>query len=327
VNRGPAAARNTGLREVRTPAVAFIDSDCQPQPGWLPALLAHLTDPRVALVAPRIIGQPVSDPNWVVRYEAVGSAHDMGPRPASVRPGTTVPHVPSATLLARRDALGDGFDESMQVGEDVDLVWRLVSAGWRVRYEPAARVAHDHRARPVQWLRRRAFYGSGAALLAQRHPEAVAPMVISVGAASVWFLAVFGGRPGRVLPGALLVHSTGKMARRLHRAGDAVPVGLTLRVVARGTGAAGRTLARAVTRHHWPVAVLAAAGSRRVRRVVLAVAVADALIGWWPRRADVPLAAFVAGRRLEDLAYGAGLWAGAVRARDARALLPVRPRT
>jgi hypothetical protein len=30
-------------------------------------------------------------------------------------------------------------------------------------------------------------------------------------------------------------------------------------------------------------------------------------------------------RRLEDLAYGAGLWQGVVRARDLRALLPARP--
>jgi hypothetical protein len=34
---------------------------------------------------------------------------------------------------------------------------------------------------------------------------------------------------------------------------------------------------------------------------------------------------FAVARRLEDLAYGSGLWIGAVRARDARALLPARP--
>jgi hypothetical protein len=33
---------------------------------------------------------------------------------------------------------------------------------------------------------------------------------------------------------------------------------------------------------------------------------------------------FALARRLEDVAYGAGLWAGALRARDPRALLPAR---
>lgn len=35
--------------------------------------------------------------------------------------------------------------------------------------------------------------------------------------------------------------------------------------------------------------------------------------------------AVLAGRRLDDLAYGAGLWWGAIRARSARVLVPRRP--
>jgi len=176
--RGPAAARNAGLRAAGTHLVAFVDSDCVPEPGWLERLAAHLADPRLALVAPRITALPAARSSWVTRYESVSSALDMGPVPARVAPLTAVSYVPSAALLAGRAALGNGFDESVPVAEDVDLVWRLVAAGWRVRYEPAARVAHDHRVEPVEWLRRRAFYGTGAALLAQRHGAAVAPVVV-----------------------------------------------------------------------------------------------------------------------------------------------------
>ena len=45
-------------------------------------------------------------------------------------------------------------------------MWRLAAAGWRVRYEPQAAVGHEHPATTRGWLRRRAFYGTGAALLA-----------------------------------------------------------------------------------------------------------------------------------------------------------------
>ena len=73
-------------------------------------------------------------------------------------------------------------------------------------------------------------------------------------------------------------------------------------------------------RHWWPGAAAAALVSRRARRAVAAAMVWDLL-----DHREVPAAqapeAFVA-RRLDDLAYGAGLWWGAVRARSARVLVP-----
>jgi mycofactocin system glycosyltransferase len=323
-SRGPAAARNTGLAAVTSPFVAFVDSDCVPAPGWLDRMWPHLTDPRLALVAPRIV--PLQHgAGWLGAYEATSSALDMGLAPAPVRPLSAVSYVPSAALLARRAALGDGFDEAMQVAEDVDLVWRLAGAGWRVRYEPAASVAHEHPDRTAQWLRRRAFYGTGGALLAQRHGGAVAPVVLAPESGLAWALALGGGRRGRAAALALLAVTSVRLARRLVRPGERLPLGFAAALVLRGQGASGRTLARAVTRHHWPLAVAAAAVSRRARRGVLVVAVLDAAAAWWPHRARVGPVRFAVARRLEDLAYGAGLWWGALRARDARALLPARP--
>ena len=141
--RGPAAARNAGLRAARTPPVAFLDSDCVPRAGWLQPLLPHLADPRLAVVAPRIVPLP-GRPRLAGPVRGRGQRARHGPSPAPVRPRSGVSYVPSAALLVRRAALGDGFDETMRVAEDVDLVWRLAAAGWRVRYEPAAAVAHEH---------------------------------------------------------------------------------------------------------------------------------------------------------------------------------------
>ncbi|MCZ2805928.1 mycofactocin biosynthesis glycosyltransferase MftF [Modestobacter sp. VKM Ac-2983] len=323
--RGPAAARNAGLRVAGTEAVAFVDSDCVPETGWLGTLAGHLADPRLALVAPRITALDPAQPGWVARYEELASALDMGPAAAPVAPGTGVSYVPSAALLARRTALGGGFDETMSVAEDVDLVWRLTGAGWRVRYEPAARVAHDHRVELRDWLRRRAFYGTGAALLAQRHGAAVAPLVISPWSLAAWALPVFGGRLGLLGSAGVLGRASVLLARRVAAPGQPPPIGWATGLVLRGTASSGRALGRTVTRHHWPLAVAAAVVSRRARRAAAAIAVADAVAGWWPRRREIDLPAFAAGRRLEDLAYGAGLWWGVLRARDVRALLPAAP--
>ena len=325
VARGPAAARNAGLRASTTPLVAFLDSDCVPVPGWLERLRPHLTDPRLAVVAPRIVELTGGTRGWLTPYETAVSALDMGPDAAPVRPLSAVSYVPSAALLARRSALGDGFDETMRVAEDVDLVWRLAGAGWRVRYEPAALVAHEHPVRTTDWLRRRAFYGTGAALLAARHGGVVAPVVLAPESALAWVLALAGGRRGRVAAAGVLSVAAVRLARRLARPGEPPPLAFAAALVTRGTGASGRTLARAVTRHHWPLALAASAVSPRARRGVLVVAAVDAVAAWWPHRQRVGPVRFAAARRLEDLAYGTGLWVGALRARDLRALLPARP--
>jgi hypothetical protein len=209
--------------------------------------------------------------------------------------------------------------------EDVDLAFRLNRAGYRVRYEPAARVDHEHPSSTAAWLRRRAVYGTGAAPLAARHGRAVAPVVVSPWSAAALGLAAGGGRAGRVLAAAVLGDATVRLARRLAGPGRRAPYGLAAALVLRGTAAAGRTLARSATRHHWPLTAAAAVVSRRARRVVLSVSVADAVLAWWPHRSEVDLARFAAARRLEDLAYGAGLWAGALRRRDPAALLPAAP--
>src|SRR3954469_713353 len=196
-SRGPAAARNTGLAACTTDYVAFLDSDVVPRRGWLEALLGHFCDPAVALVAPRIVG--LREPqNLVARYEAGRSSLDLGQREAPVVPFGTVSYVPSAAIICRRAALDEvgGFDETLKSGEDVDLCWRFIEAGARLRYEPIALVGHDHRTQLRGWFTRKAFYGASAAPLAVRHPGKTAPLVISGWTLLVWVLLAMGSGVG-----------------------------------------------------------------------------------------------------------------------------------
>ena len=152
---------------------------------------------------------------WLARYEGASSTLDMGARPSVVRPGARVPYVPGAALVVRTAAAGDGFRDAMHVGEDVDFVWRLSAAGWRVRYEPGAVMGHDHRVTFRAWFARRADYGTSAAALEQLHPGAVRPLYASWWTAGAW-AAALARRPAPAAA-ALTAAATALLARRLSR--------------------------------------------------------------------------------------------------------------
>lgn len=327
-NKGPAAARNTGLGACKTDYVAFLDSDVVPRRGWLEALLGHFCDPTVALVAPRIIGLTQSD-HLVARYEAVRSSLDLGQHEAPVIPYTNVAYVPSAAIICRTAMLRDvgGFDDTLQAGEDVDLCWRLVEAGARLRYEPIALVAHDHRTELRDWIARKAFYGGSAAPLSARHPDKTAPLVISGWALAAWILMAVGSGLG-YLASLLLAAATGRRIAKSMEGPDTQVLDVVA-VAARGLWSAALQLASAICRHYWPVALLAAMLSRHCRRAVVIAAVVDGVVDWLRRRGatddearPIGLVTYLLLKRLDDLAYGLGLWCGVVRERNIRPLKP-----
>lgn len=302
--RGPGGARTSGMAEVTTALVAFLDADCEPEPGWLDALLPHFADAGLAAVAPRITSADLDRPGIVGRYESACSALDMGARPARVRARSRVGHVPCAALVARVDAIRDvgGFDPSLLVGEDVDLVWRLDAAGWAVRYEPAARVAHHHRTSPWAWARRRADYGTAAGMLARRHPGLLSPVELP--------------RRGRADREGALV-AAGADARRASQ------------LVAAGDRSRHRQLIRCLVRPWWPLAVVAVAmvptraGKAAVGTALIGAVTGSALRDWAVERPPVGPATFVVGRLADDVAYSVGVWHGSLRAHTTE---PLRPR-
>ncbi|MEX0846814.1 MAG: mycofactocin biosynthesis glycosyltransferase MftF [Ilumatobacteraceae bacterium] len=315
-NAGPGAARNAGLALVTTPFVAFVDTDVDVDESVLLRLLTLLDDPGVALVAPRITAADGLD--VLTRFERRHSPLDMGSAPARIAATTRVSYVPAAVLVCRTDALREvgGFDTGLRYGEDVDLVWRLTAAGHRCRYEPRCTARHRTRPSLPSWVTQRFRYGTSAAPLAVRHPVGtLAPMRMSPWSAATW-LPVLLGLP---VVGALVGAGTAvALARKLRD----VPVGESLRLAGLGNLFAGRLVAATLTRAWWPVTVVLALVSRRARVVLALAVVVPAAVDWCVDRPELDPVRYLALRVLDDAAYGAGVWAGAIRTRSAAALLP-----
>lgn len=321
VNRGPGAARNTGWRQAATDVVAFVDGGCLAEPGWLPVLLAHLDDEQVAAVAPRITAEPApSLPPALAAYEEARPSLDRGPWAAAVQPRSRVPFVPSAVFVVRRADLvaAGGFREDERVGEDVDLVWRLVAAGRTIRYVPAAQVRHVSRPSTRSWLRQRFDYGRSAAPLALRHDDAVRPLATAAPVAAAWALAAGVG----VLPGlACAAATTARLVPRLGATPDPRREAIRLSLLGHGHGAVA--IASALRREWWPLVLAASLASRRARRVAVLAVVVPPAVEWVRERPALDPLRWTALRLVDDLAYGAGVWAGCGRARSVRCLRPV----
>jgi mycofactocin system glycosyltransferase len=320
-----AAARNVGTAQAETELVAYVDSDTIPGVGWIAALAAHFADPAVAAVAPRVV--PVADRSMVGRYTTARCNLDLGPKPARVVPYGRVSYLPTAALLVRRSAVlqvagpRGVFDPDLLTGEDVDLIWRLHHAGWRIRYEPSQRISHQE---PTTWgaiLRRRRRAGTSTSLLAVRHPEAMTHLFIYPYAAAC-AVAVAARRPGLAL--AAFVASAGRLRRTLRRAGVADPE-LSATVLARGTAEAAMHSWIGIGRyliHFAPWLLGLGLLHQRTRLPAAGLALCPALSDWRHRHAPIDPITFSVGYLVNEVAYGTGVLSGCV---HERTTVPLRP--
>jgi mycofactocin glycosyltransferase len=321
---GPGPARNDGLAFVATPLAAFLDSDCVAGPGWIRELAAQFADPMVGAVAPRV--RPVTVNSAAGRYLTARAPLDMGPREARVAPLTRLSYVPTAALLVRVDALpAGGFDPSLRYGEDVDLIWRMIAAGWRVRYDPAGEVRH---AEPGRWpavLTRRFRYGNSAAPLARRHPGLVPPLILQAWPAAA-VAALLAGRPVTAL--AAYGAGTGQLVELLREWG--VPARGVLGPMAGSVRQTWLDTGRWSVQYALPVVAAGLAwpgGRSRKTRIARRLALASLVLGppaaeWLRSRPALDPARFALGYLADEAAYGAGVYRGALAGRIAAPLLP-----
>jgi len=226
--RGPAAARNVGASMASGDILAFIDSDCTASKEWLNDLIPAFNNPTMAAVGGQVDG--MCSESAVDRYESIMSSLSLGSRERTGSGGNDTFYLPSCNLLVRRTAFrsAGGFKDSMHVGEDVDLTWRLRDKGWTISYLPAGNVLHEHRSSIRSFMSRRFDYGTSEGMLQLLHPQRRKQMVMPFLLAIVLVLclaAPFAGYWTLLLAAGLLVADVAIVRVRLMR--RRLPIGFT----------------------------------------------------------------------------------------------------
>lgn len=174
---GLALAHNTALPAVTGEVVAITDDDVEVDPGWLAALAAPFSDPRVACVTGLILPAELETQAQVLVEEAGGyargftrRAYSAGmPGPGPLFPFTAGRFGSGANMAFRAGwlAASGGFDPATGAGtparggDDLTAFLRVIIGGGTLVYEPAAILRHWHRP-DYQGMRRQSFgYGVG----------------------------------------------------------------------------------------------------------------------------------------------------------------------
>lgn len=159
--RGPAAARNVGVRYTTAPLIAFCDADDVVGQGWLTAMRAALQ--QDAFVAGGLEGHRLNANNrasssWTLDV----FRHDILPQLSA----TSTNNMGIKRVVF--EEVG-GFEEALRTGEDIDLCWRIQLAGHQLVHHPEI-VLHVRKRDGLRAVFRQAYsYGTGDKQLRHRY--------------------------------------------------------------------------------------------------------------------------------------------------------------
>jgi lipopolysaccharide/colanic/teichoic acid biosynthesis glycosyltransferase/glycosyltransferase involved in cell wall biosynthesis len=165
--RGAAAARNSGIQAAQGDIICFTDADCQPDQDWIAQITAPLCRQPDVIGSKGIYGSRQSQ--LVARFVQIEyeDKYDL------LRDQAYIDFIDTYSAAYRRDVLlaNNGFDENVFYVEDQELSFRLAARGYKMVFQPQARVYHYHSDTWGKYGRKKFQIGYWKAQIIRRFPN------------------------------------------------------------------------------------------------------------------------------------------------------------
>jgi len=168
--KGPAAAKNAGIKIATGNIIAFIDGDCIATKDWLKNIVSGFNKPDVGCVAGSITAMKDDNLSHMERFlikkgylsQAQHIEHQF------------LPFAAAANVAYRKevfDKIGL-FDEKLFVGEDADLSWRMqLFTNYKIKYISGAAVFHPYESKRKQLFRQKRRHAYGSVMLYKKYKK------------------------------------------------------------------------------------------------------------------------------------------------------------
>jgi glycosyltransferase involved in cell wall biosynthesis len=183
--KGPACARNKGIKAARGNILLFCDADDKVGDGWIEAMHQALMNHR--FVAGRLKWLKTAKEN-----HSLGRGVPQGNGLQSYDYPKFMPHAGGGNLGVRRSIheLVGGFDESWPRLSDTDYCWRIQLNGVKLHYEPKAVIYMRTRDNMSSMVKQSYIWGRYNVLLYKRYLPYGMPMLSWKSGVRNWILLI-----------------------------------------------------------------------------------------------------------------------------------------
>ncbi|MCM8774478.1 MAG: glycosyltransferase [Candidatus Omnitrophica bacterium] len=168
LHKGPAAARNLGIKEARAEIVGFTDNDCIINNDWVKKMVElHRAEESITAIGGRTLVDTHNIKAVVSQFLSDGAIK------TAINGKIETIFFPTCNVSLKKNRLNEIFNElfTLPAGEDLEFFWRIYKRGGRFIYREDIEIFHRCHDSLRSFLKQAYMYGRGNFLVQYLHND------------------------------------------------------------------------------------------------------------------------------------------------------------